>query len=285
MAKDARYLARSDIRAHIEHRHTTAGSVRHAVRRVSGRHPGVFMPMARRRHPQSALANDTQIVIDGPTCSAGTFALIAFQAAQNAHVRAAHHLHVPAHIMAAAEAHVPTLVPIRAPRDSVLSSVIRQPDVSIAEWLRSFCDFHRKVQPLGPAVVFASFKSVTNDLGSVIHEINDRFGTSFAEFRHTTDQVELVFSLIDERARRPPWQQSMGDFLNGRISLDEYRSLTAGVRSRTPVDDIPETRVQRPSTWRTAMKARLGEHYDAPSLAGLRHRAEDAYAATALQAC
>jgi hypothetical protein len=270
----------STIDERLVHRRpaTVVGSARHAGRRVVSRHPAVFMPIARKRHPQSALAPDTQIVIDGFTRSAGTFALIGFQVAQNAHVRAAHHLHSAAHIMAAARAERPVLVPIRPPRDTVLSAVIREPGVGIGQWLRTYCDFYRHLCSLGEDVVIATFEGVTTDLGTETRRVNERFGTSFVEFRHTPEQLETVFLLIEERARRPAWAHLLGEFLAGRISLDEYTTMTSIPRRAAPQHAVPEERVQRPSSARAGMKAQLLAAYGSPRLNRLRRRAEALYA-------
>ncbi|HEX7247504.1 MAG TPA: hypothetical protein VF351_05320, partial [Actinomycetota bacterium] len=94
------------------------GTARHVTRRIMARYPAVYLPLLRRRQPQSTIGPDTQVVIDGFTRSASTFAVIAFQLAQDDHVRLAHHLHAPAQLLAATRAGLPTLMPIRPPRDT-----------------------------------------------------------------------------------------------------------------------------------------------------------------------
>jgi hypothetical protein len=242
------------------------------------------MPIARWRQPQAVLAPDTRLVIDGFTRSAVTFALVAFQVAQNDHVRVAHHLHAPAHLMAAARRGVPALVPIREPEETVLSAMIREPTVSAEQFLRSSVDLYRRLPPLADGLVIATFRSVTEDFRSVTRRVNERFGTSFVEFKQTESQVATVFELIDERARRPPWEPLIGDFLAGRISFDEFRDRTADLRRSLRVPDVPEQRVQRPSEFREEMKAPFRERYEDPALAAWRARAKEAYLAAAAMA-
>jgi hypothetical protein len=263
---------------------TVVGGARHAVRRVVGRHPAIYLPIARRRHHHGALRDDTEIVIDGFTRSAVTFAVIAFQLAQNGHVRVAHHLHVPAHLLAGIRRGIPVLTPIRAPEDTILSAMIREPDVPAVQWLRSYVDFYRRLVPLAGRIVLAPFESVTTDFGSVTHRVNERFGTSFVEFKHAEVDVDTVLDLIEERASRPPWQPLLGEFLAGILSYDEYRELTAGARATVARSEVPEDRVQRPSADRQARKAALRGHYRAPGLARLRARAERAFEQVALLA-
>lgn len=256
---------------------TFSGSARHAARRVITRYPELYLPIARRRHPQGVIAEDTQLVIDGFTRSAVTFALVAFQVAQNGHVRVAHHLHSPAQLIQATRRGIPGLVPIRPPQDTVLSAMSREPTVSVGQWLRSYVAFYRRMLDVSDDLVFARFDSVTTDLGAVTGEVNARFGTSFAEFSHTPADVAVAFALIDERSRRPPWRRLLGEFLAGRISLDEYRELTAEQRGLVDLGAVPEERVQRPSAHRRANREALLERYRDPDLKAWRARAEAAY--------
>ncbi len=205
---------------------TAAGTSRHVARRFMARYPAVYLPLMRRRQPQSTVGPDTQVVIDGFTRSASTFAVIAFQLAQNDHVRLAHHLHAPAQLLAATRAGLPTMMPIRPPRDTVLSAAIREPTVPISQWLRSYAEFYERVEPSLGSMVVVTFETVTTDVGGSIDRLNERFGTSFARFDDSADNVEAVFEIIEERARRPAWQHLLGEFLAGRLSWDEYRHAT-----------------------------------------------------------
>lgn len=254
-----------------------AGSTRNATKRVVARHPSIYLPLARRRHPQATLGPETDLVIDGFTRTATTFALIAFQVAQNGHIRVAHHLHTPAHLEAAVRRRVPALVTIREPEGSVLSAMVREPTVSARQFLRSYVDFYQRLAALTDRLVVASFDEITADVGKVTRRVNARFGTSFAEFGHTDDEVATVFELIEERSSRPPWERLLGEFLAGRISLAEYHELTAEQRATMPVRRVPEASVQRPSAEREARKSALRAGYEAPSLARWRERAEAAY--------
>ena len=71
--------------------------------------------------------------------------------------------------------------------------------------------------------------------------MNERFGTSFARFDDAADNVEAVFEIIEERARRPAWQHMLGEFLAGRLSWDEYQLATRDLRVGTPPPRFPST--------------------------------------------
>jgi hypothetical protein len=252
---------------------------RHVIRRRISAYPSIYLPLMRRKFPGAVLDRDTDLVIDGFTRSAGTFAVVAFQLAQNGHVRLAHHLHAAAHLKAAARRGVPAIVPIRRPEETVLSAIIREPLVPVGQFLRSYVDFHARISPYRGSQVVATFEQVTTDFGSVIGRLNSRFGTGFREFHHDEADVERCLALIEERSRRPPWEHLLGDFLSGRMSADEYEAATAGFRSdpRVRLAPVPENRVQRPSEERRAIRDSLAPLYHAPRLARLREEAERLY--------
>lgn len=242
-------------------------------------HPSVYLPLARLKRSGSVLDARTELVIDGMERSANTFATVAFQLAQNAHVRLAHHMHAVAPLLEAASRGVPALITVRAPEPTIVSAMIRQPHVTARQWLKTYVAFYERLLPSRSAFVIAPFESVTSDLGLVIRELNRRSSTSFVEFDHTSANVTRVFSLIDERAEGPPWQPAFNRFACGQLSFDEYLELTRVFRSSpggSGRGDV-EHRVGRPSTAREVAKPTMRRRYLAPSLEGLRERAERAY--------
>jgi len=151
------------------------------------------------------VGDDTEAVIDGFTRSACVFAAVAFQQAQPRPVRLAHLLHAPAHVIAGAERGLPCLVTIRDPEAAVASSLIREPyltpEVTLAAWTR----FYGRLLPYRDRMVVGEFSRVTTDLGSLIEELNDRFGTAFVPFVHTPEHV-LSGSNVDESSSEPQAQ-------------------------------------------------------------------------------
>jgi hypothetical protein len=255
------------------------GSARHVARRWLTRHPAVYLPIARARQRNAAVDQETDIVIDGFYRSAGTFSVIAFQLAQNGHVRVAHHLHAAAQFIAAAELGTPTLVAVRPPEPTILSAMLREPSVTPGQWLKFYAEFYERILPLQDRFVVATFDEVTSDFGAVTRRINERFGTEFKEFAHTDENVATCFALIEERSEGPPWGPPLRLFLSGRMSADEYWSATRLYREERGRywHDLPEFRIPRPSQEREAFKAAVRSSYLVPGLTGLRHRAEQAY--------
>ncbi len=235
-----------------------------------------YLPLARRRYGESVVNPSTQLVIDGFTRTAVTFSVIAFQVAQRVPVRVAHTLHSAAHVAEAARLGVPCLVAIREPDDTVLSIAIREPDVSLSMALGAYSRFCERVAEELDRVVVADFAEITTDFGPVIDRLNAKFSTSFDRFEHDPEHVAAVFEIIDDRSRRPPWSEALGDFEDGRIGLEAYRlakarSVAAGLE---PSLEVPEHRVQRPSESRAAQKVAMRGALDA---AALRDRREHAW--------
>jgi hypothetical protein len=228
--------------------------VRWEVRIVAARYPFLYLPVVRHRYRagqfQIPLGADTELVIDGFLRSGTTFMFTAFEQAQPRKVRVAHHSHAPAQIIAAARRGVPSLVLIREPEEAVLSLVVRLPYLSLSQGLRSYARFYEPLRSHRAGFVVGTFHEATSNVGSLIRRVNLRFGTSFAEFEPTDENVATVMALIEHGDRR--------EFGSGELF---------------------ERAVGRPSPARDRMKDSLRDRYRARSLARLRRRAEAAYEA------
>ncbi|MBB4062406.1 hypothetical protein [Salinibacter ruber] len=188
----------------------TTRTLRHRVKWFVGARPGLYFPIFRRRSGYDDLLVDdtTDICIEGYPRSANSFAVGAFEHAQSAPVRVAHHTHVPANPMRACERGVPTLVLIRDPHDAVVSHVALGKQTQVTEqgveapvqWLsfetllNAWCTFYRSVRPYRNRMVVASLGAVVEDMGAVIGQVNAHFGTDFDRFEHTPDAVAEVHS-------------------------------------------------------------------------------------------
>jgi hypothetical protein len=167
-------------------------------------HPGLALPLARwraRRGHGEAVGPGTELVIEGYPRSGNNFALAAFRLAQGRPVRVAHHTHAPATVMVAVRRSIPALVLIRDPEEAVLEFVIRRPELSPAGALRGYIRFYRPLLPYRGGFVVGAFSEVTTDFGAVIRRVNDRFGTAFAPFEHTEENVRACFRAIEEHYR------------------------------------------------------------------------------------
>src|SRR5215472_5623100 len=98
---------------------TLARRARHRFRTRWSESPTLYLPFARIKYPgpsPEVIGPDTELVIDGYTRCASTFAVYALQLAQPQPVRLAHHLHAPAQLVEATRMRVPALALIREPK-------------------------------------------------------------------------------------------------------------------------------------------------------------------------
>src|SRR6478609_5994562 len=233
----------------------------HVLRTVVSERPAIYLPFARRKYPgpsPEVISDETEFVIDGYTRCASTFAVYAFQLAQPRPVRMAHHLHAPAQLIAAARADIPTLV------------VIREPGVSIRDALFSYTRFYDKLEPYRSSYVVADFEETTTAFGHVIRRVNERFGTCYAEFDHTDENVARCVELIKERPKLSPY---LLGFESGTVTLEQ------ATKALSETESISEEaqRAWVPSTGRSSEKDALRAHWKEPRYEIARRRAYDVY--------
>jgi hypothetical protein len=256
--------------------------VRWTLRSRLAEHPE-YLRVARRRHGEAVVSEATELVIDGFTRSASTFAVVAFQLAQPRPVRIGHHLHAAGQVIRAAQLGVPVLLTLRPPQETVLSLVVREPYVTIPQGLRAYARFHQRLLGYRDAMVVADFPEVTAHLDRAIARVNARFGTGFAEFQPTKERTRQCFDLIEMRSRKPPCAAAIQDFLSGLVSHAELERRAAG-DSVAAAAALPEDRTPRPSAYKEGRKDALRAAYHAPAHARLRARADDLYATFAAEA-
>ena len=213
------------------------------LRRRIAPYPRLFMPLMRRReaHDGHIVDDSTEIMIEGFPRSGNTFAVAAFELAQGRPVSIARHLHAPAHVIEGVRRRLPVMVVVRDPVQAVGSLVIRHPGVTVADGLREYIAFHTHLKRWSEGILFASFPRFTSDFGSVIGDVNSRFGTDFARFEQTDANLAAVYQRLDE--------------------------MDAGDRTRRAGD--PGATVARPQDARQAAKARLEPEFRRITPAGL----------------
>lgn len=226
------------------------------------------------------IARHKALCIDGFPRTATTFAVAGFQLAQPLPVQVAHHSHAPAVVCAAARWGIPTLVTIREPEELVLSTAVYLPFLTVPSALGAYVSFYETIRPLRRSFVVGEFEDVTARLGSVIRAVNERFGTSFAEYEHTPGNDRLVFDIIDHGDESSPSNELVTTFLSGGLGLDDLRVLVRAELGAGLDGDAAasEATVARPSPDRQQMKEALRRAYRDPGLAGLRARADRVYA-------
>ena len=248
---------------------------RHVVRTRVSEHPSVYLPFARRKYPgpsPEVLSAQTELVIDGYTRSASTFAVYALQLAQERPVRLAHHLHAPAQLIAAARSGVPALLLIREPRGAILSQLVREPGVAMRDALVAYIRFHGCLRVHRDRFVVGEFEKVTHDYGSVIGQLNDRFGLGLSEFVHTQRNMAECFALIAQRGSLSP---VLLGFESGTVSKDAALRELQVLQAQSASGQLREAWM--PSTERQRAKRELTEQWLRPGLDRLRSQALNLY--------
>jgi hypothetical protein len=175
---------------------------RYRLRNLVSHVPAIYLPLAdmkkRDKDGATIVTRNTELVMDAFPRSGSTFAVTAFRLA-NGKVELAHHFHAPAQLIRGARLGKPVLLIVRQPKDAVCSFALREPHLSLGLGLKSWINFHRKLLPYAADLVVAGFERITTDFGLVIDEINRKFGTSFARFEHTEENVQACFRSIEKR--------------------------------------------------------------------------------------
>ena len=233
---------------------TLTGSEAPRLRRALGgtnplsRYPRAYLFLARRRYGSRVLGPDTDIVIEGFPRSANTFAVTAFELAQERPVTVAHHLHAAAHVVRAAQAGVPVIVLVRAPEDAIASVVARKPSLDPAAAADAYLRFYEGVAGLLDACVVAEFHQVVDDFGGVIERTNRTYGTTFTPFEHTDENVRRCFDRIEAQNR----DRSAGRLVESSVARPSDERARQAEAARGRVESLPAD-----------VRSRLARVYDA----------------------
>ena len=173
------------------------------LRSFLGRYPLLYYPIYNLVPENNRLGvkKDTKLVIEGFPRSANSFAVLAFQYVQPTKLKIAHHMHVPAQVIRAVGWKIPTIVLIRNPRDAVVSFVIRDPRMSIAQALKCYISFYERIYPYKSDYVLAPFEEIINDYLATIKRVNMKFGTNFQALTPTGKDLENIFRKADNLER------------------------------------------------------------------------------------
>jgi len=173
-----------------------ASWVRHILRSNSFLY-SVYKYVFDNRHYHLGTTRDTAVVIEGFPRSGNSFAVVAFEMAQEATLRIAHHWHSPSQFAAAIRWDIPAILVIRNPSDAVISYAIYRSSDDLSGMLREYIWFHESVIRYLEGILVVDFGEITMDFGTVIDRINRRFGTDFDRFDHNEDTAAEVFRRIE----------------------------------------------------------------------------------------
>lgn len=161
-------------------------------------YPGIYVPLARLREGQKKrlVRRTTDVVIEGTWRCGNHFATYAFIVAQPRPVEIAHHFHAPAQLMLAVRWGVPAILLIREPIEAVASATVYLEKDDPRGFLKFYNTFHKAVVGIADQLVVSDFPRTVGDFGSVIAEVNRRYGRHFAMFHDTAQENEKVEAMI-----------------------------------------------------------------------------------------
>ncbi len=156
---------------------------------------------ARRPLRPNLVSARTELVLDGYPRSANTYSRFAFD-----HVNPGRHIsshtHTPSTVMRGVRRGLPCIVLLRDPRDAGPSLLQWMPGLSAASALGYYIRYYSRLMSIKADLVVAPFEAVREDLGSIIDECNDRFGSSFVPYHPTPDNEVTVSERIERLSRR-----------------------------------------------------------------------------------
>jgi len=232
-----------------------AASVLYDAKTSVARFPRVAMPMQRLRGRGELLDERTDVVIEAfPRC-ASSFAVAAFRLAQEPRpTRIAHHTHMPAQVIRAAERGVPTIVLVREPVATIVSHLIRSPDLSPNAAVRGYLRFYEPLLRCRDGFVTATFDEVVHAFGTPIVRLNERFGSSFTPFDPTPENVARIEGEIerDYRSREPSGERLEAVIPRPSATRDERKADVTELVRRTVA---PRTLARAHTVYRVLLPA------------------------------
>lgn len=181
----------------------------------------------------------------------------------------------------AARHDIPALLLIRNPEGAILSELLYD-NVELADALDAYARYYTRLLPYLDSFVLGEFKQVTHSFGAVVSLVNARFGTSFAEFKHSDEAVRECFELMNFRSTR---SEAVYGFESGLVSPDELRRRLPALKRESQPPQFRQAYV--PSEDRARQRPALLERWLDPRLSRRRERAQSVYrevlAATALE--
>lgn len=153
-----------------------------AYRLLQVRAPTAYVALIRLRGADFyPVGRDSTFVIAGAPGSANSFVRAAFLQV-NPDVEVASHAHVWTEVRDAVRWGRPVLLLVRDPLGEAASRLTRFGNVTPAQALSDYADYHERVLRWKHDVVVAPFEDATSLVGNVIERVNARFGTTFTPF-------------------------------------------------------------------------------------------------------
>lgn len=163
----------------------------------------IFTQKYRDRYSSSVVSRSTSLVIEGyPRCANSFSTRAFFFSDKNKDHDVAHHVHSSAQIIYAVNRKIPAIILIRKPIDAVVSYLIRNGSITPDMALHGYISFYKDVIFCRDSCIVAKFDDVVNDFGSIIKQVNSKYGVNFDIFTHTEASRKEIFSATNRRSAK-----------------------------------------------------------------------------------
>jgi len=170
--------------------------------KIAYRSSNLFCILNTLRYPSSSVRNDTEITIDGFQRSANTYAYYYFKEL-NPEIKIAHHSHSFRQIIYSVEKKIPTILLIRDPFDTILSTYIYHfKKVSLNALAESWINFYKPLLDYKSRLVISDFDRTVSNFNKKISECDSKFDTHFrfhSKFHDTADFEDKIQMKLSER--------------------------------------------------------------------------------------
>ena len=169
------------------------------IRRWVSIYPALYIPLRRKRRPDTVVTAASHLVIEGFPRSGNTWTEALIREAGSDALNLAHHAHAAAHVKRALQLSVPSMIIFRDPDDAVASLLALYENQLDADGaFREYVRFYGAVWPLrGGDVRFYSFEDVTQRKDEVIANLAAAFDLPLGP--GPVDET-AVFARMDEKA-------------------------------------------------------------------------------------
>jgi hypothetical protein len=105
----------------------------------------------------------------------------------------------------------------------VLSLVIRQPCLRLAQALHGYIRFYKPLLAYKEGCVVAPFEQVTHHYDRVLSAVNQHYGKNFTLFLPTEENIARCFEIIEERNRQKFSQGEVSEKSVARPSSERHK--------------------------------------------------------------
>jgi hypothetical protein len=145
------------------------------------------------RRKKLLVSSNSNICIEGYPRCANTFAVLAFESAQERSLDIAHHMHLAGQVIYSANKGIPTIVLLRNPLDACVSMLFREPELDPRLCLRMYIDFHKPLLRYLDQIVVAPFDRVTSEYALIIRRVNEFYSTDFGVYENSREKDKGIF--------------------------------------------------------------------------------------------